>query len=130
MSDLISREFLQTAIHNFFNGLNHTPTEEDIQRYIEVAPSADIMECARSLKEHCNEHLRKPHTLCDDCPMFEGVCRRFNVVPRWWDLPEGEKKSPIFIDSAPLKDCKNTAESYGEICVRCNKCGRFGKEKE
>ena len=42
MSDLISREFLQTAIHNFFYGLNHTPTEEDIQRYIEVAPSVEI----------------------------------------------------------------------------------------
>lgn len=41
MGDLISREFLQTAIHNFFNGLNHTPTEEDIQRYIEVAPSVE-----------------------------------------------------------------------------------------
>lgn len=39
--DLISREFLQTAIHNFFNGLNHTPTEKDIQRYIEVAPSVE-----------------------------------------------------------------------------------------
>ena len=41
MSDLISREWLQTAIHNFFNGLNHTPTEEDIQRYIKVAPSVE-----------------------------------------------------------------------------------------
>ena len=39
--DLINREFLKTAIHNFFNGLNHTPTEEDIQRYIEVAPSVE-----------------------------------------------------------------------------------------
>ena len=42
MSDLISREFLQTAIHNFFKGLKHTPTEEDIQRYIEVAPPVEI----------------------------------------------------------------------------------------
>lgn len=25
-----------------------------------------------------------------------------------------------------LDDCQNLDESYGEICVRCNKCGRFG----
>ncbi len=32
-----------------------------------------------------------------------------------------------YTDSAPLKDCKNPSESYGEICVKCNKCGRFDK---
>ena len=24
-----------------------------------------------------------------------------------------------------IKDCMNLKDSYGEICVRCNKCGRF-----
>lgn len=38
--DVISRAWLKEAIHNFFNGLTHEVTEEDIQRYIEVAPSA------------------------------------------------------------------------------------------
>jgi len=28
-----------------------------------------------------------------------------------------------------LKDCKNEQESFGEICVRCNKCGRFNKDE-
>lgn len=37
--DAISRKWLKDAIHNFYKGLRHTPTEEDIQRYIEVAPS-------------------------------------------------------------------------------------------
>lgn len=27
-----------------------------------------------------------------------------------------------------LKNCKNPHESMGEICVLCNKCGRFNKE--
>ncbi len=38
-----------------------------------------------------------------------------------------EKEIPklYHIDTAVLKNCKNTAESYGEICVKCNKCGRF-----
>lgn len=39
--DLISREWLKTAIHNFYYGLKHTPTEEDIQAYIDVAPSVN-----------------------------------------------------------------------------------------
>ena len=34
---------------------------------------------------------------------------------------------------AALDECKNKSESYGEICVLCNKCGRFdvnNKESE
>lgn len=37
--DAISRAWLKEAIHNFYYGLKHTPTEEDIQAYIDVAPS-------------------------------------------------------------------------------------------
>lgn len=39
--DGISRKWIKEAIHNFYKGLNHIPTEEDIQRYIEVAPSVN-----------------------------------------------------------------------------------------
>ena len=91
MSDLISREAVINAIADtILNGesLGYVLAEEIVSEI----PSADVLECARALKEHCNEHLRKPYSLCDDCPMFERVCRRFNVVPRWWDLPEGEKE--------------------------------------
>ena len=35
----------------------------------------------------------------------------------------------IYISIGVTDDCKNLEESYGEICVRCNKCGRFDKEK-
>ena len=38
--DLISRAWLKEAIHNFFNGLNHKVTEEDIQAYVKATPSA------------------------------------------------------------------------------------------
>lgn len=39
-----------------------------------------------------------------------------------------EKETPeLFIDNAVSKNCKNLSESYGEICVKCNKCGRFDK---
>ena len=36
----------------------------------------------------------------------------------------------IFIDYAVTDDCKNPEESYGEICVQCNKCGRFDEPEE
>ncbi len=35
----------------------------------------------------------------------------------------------LHISIAVRDDCKNLAESYGEICVLCNKCGRFDKEE-
>ena len=34
----------------------------------------------------------------------------------------------IHITYSALDDCQNLESSYGEICVRCNKCGRFDKE--
>ena len=33
----------------------------------------------------------------------------------------------VHIDFGVSKDCVNT-DSYGEICVKCNCCGRFGEE--
>ena len=36
--------------------------------------------------------------------------------------------SEILVSVAVSDNCKNKAESYGEICVKCNKCGRFDKE--
>lgn len=43
-NDLISREDLKKAIHNFFYGLNHTVTEEDIQAYIDATPTVTVDE--------------------------------------------------------------------------------------
>lgn len=62
--DLISRKFLQTAIHNYFNGLNHAPTEEDIQRYIEVAPS---VESKGEWISHYDEEAKEGWYECSCC---------------------------------------------------------------
>lgn len=34
-------------------------------------------------------------------------------------------KMTLHIDYQALPNCKNPEESYGEICVKCNQCGRF-----
>lgn len=31
----------------------------------------------------------------------------------------------LFIDTGVTDNCQNLQQSYGEICVKCNKCGRF-----
>jgi hypothetical protein len=36
----------------------------------------------------------------------------------------------VFDDYLVLDDCQNIQESLGEICVQCNKCGRFNKKDE
>ena len=36
----------------------------------------------------------------------------------------------LHIDLGALEDCQNIEESIGEICVKCNKCGRFNLERE
>jgi len=33
----------------------------------------------------------------------------------------------MFVDYGIINKCKNLYESYGEICVHCNACGRFDK---
>ena len=35
----------------------------------------------------------------------------------------------VIIDYAASEDCVNP-DSYGMICVKCNKCGRFDKNEE
>ncbi len=36
----------------------------------------------------------------------------------------------VFADYGALEDCQNLESSYGEICVQCNKCGRFKEPTE
>ena len=36
----------------------------------------------------------------------------------------------IFMDYSPTEDCENFKETHGEICVKCNECGRFKKTND
>jgi hypothetical protein len=69
--DAISRKWLKTAIHNFYHGLKHTPTEEDIQAYIDVAPSEQPKYNTSEWCHDCKEYDQDKHC----CPRYNGVIR-------------------------------------------------------
>lgn len=58
---------------------------------------------------------------CKNCSHFDEQV--------YLDQEDKVETSPehLFIDISPMDECKNMMESYGEICVKCNKCGRFGR---
>lgn len=97
MSDLISKDevfdILRYLDVNFANSFDwHTLNE--VRKLVEELPSADIMECARAIKDYCDK------TRCEKCELAEHkvmndtdnyLCRVHYLRPECWDLPEGEK---------------------------------------
>ena len=73
-----------------------------------------------------------------DCTKDPNTCSHANPEPGNPECPEctltheecqeGLADSPgaIYVDFAPVDGCTNP-DTYGCICVKCNKCGRFGK---
>lgn len=69
-NDAISREWLKIAIHNFYYGLKHTPTEEDIQVYIDAAPLVipqPKMGCEGCICEKTGNNSTYPCSHCSRC---------------------------------------------------------------
>lgn len=70
--DAISREWLKIAIHNFYYRLKHTPTEEDIQAYIDAAPSVTPQTkvgCESCIYEKTGTNSTYPCSHCSRCYM-------------------------------------------------------------
>lgn len=85
--DLISRAWLKEAIHNFFNGLTHEVTEEDIQRYIDVAPSAfEGMTCGEIIEAlFQTEGIYKDDDFVEF--VFKGETHTSYFTRDFWDSP-------------------------------------------
>jgi hypothetical protein len=71
--DAISRTFLKEAFHNFFQGLKHSVTEEDVQAYIDAAPSVKPVACIarvefdeEKMKEIAEEAAERIVEECED----------------------------------------------------------------
>ena len=94
--DAISRDWLKTAIHNFYYGLKHTPSEEDIQAYIDAAPFV----------------TQKP-TEGDDTVsrgVFEQVMRERDIaIEQLHELGYelGQKVEPLEVEAAKLQQAYN-----------------------
>ena len=93
MSDLISRE--EALSHPFANGkydkenvnLDYILGFESYKEWLETLPIVDIMECARAIKDYCNQFSK-----CEDCGCLNKNYCAFYTCPDEWNLPEGEKK--------------------------------------
>lgn len=87
MSDLISREAVLAIAKDSCLDLDNWVETKIFCKEIEELPSADIMECARKIKEYCEGFLD-----CEGCRFDNGTFRcEFHACPCDWDLPEGEK---------------------------------------
>lgn len=99
MSDLISKEELyKRTVNKNSVWLSITNSEgKNLKEITEEIPPADIMECARAIKEYCKSKPDNVFLACTKCPFFDGfeknemtVCKLFGR-PDEWDLPEGEE---------------------------------------
>ena len=86
MSDLISRQAVINAIANTCFWLSADNWEE-LTKCINSIPSTDIMECAREIKDYCNQFSK-----CEDCGCLNKNYCAFYTCPDEWNLPEGEKE--------------------------------------
>ena len=77
--DTISRKWLKNAIHNFYKGLVHTPTEEEIQKIqeLEQAQLEKAYEIGKAEQQKTG-HWKKSH---DD-------------IMQWWACSECGKPCP------------------------------------
>lgn len=102
--DLISRKFLQTAIHNFFNGLNHAPTEEDIQRYIEVAPSV----------ENKGEWIPVSERLPEGRTTVLACDRMHDIFVAWFEDNNWTSSDKVFVKGCPILAWQPIPKPYKE----------------
>ena len=101
----VSRDWLKIAIHNFYQGLKHIPTEEDIQAYIDVAPSvtpqSKWVACSERLPKNdevvlgtnSSNDLFKTYTWddCGEIKWYADGCLDVPVIA-WMPLPEPYKE--------------------------------------
>ena len=65
---------------------------------------------------------------CEKCTHYKAYKTKSGTWAKacesWECVPEIKKPKFAHISLAVIDGCKNP-DSYGEICVRCNECGRF-----
>lgn len=80
---------------------------------------------AKELPFLCYRELPKPPEYDPDLdPMADDTPAEAIDMPEAEDVENVTASGAVFRDSVPLDNCVNE-DSMGEVCVRCNQCGRF-----
>ena len=119
--DCISRKWLKNAIHNFYKGIVHTPTEEDIQAYIDVAPSvkpqyteAEI----QKMQEIEQAQLEKAYELGKAEQQKTGHWEKVNTAREYNS------------DAYECSECKYIIWTYKDADRKWNYCPKCGAKME
>ena len=124
--DAISREWLKTAIHNFYYGLKHTPTEEDIQAFIDAAPSISYSEKSN----RCEDAISRQAAIeCCRNEWEEEAAERIKQLP---PVSVAEKVGTWkhFAWSDDCSECGWSTGKYGSPTKYCPNCGaKMGFER-
>ena len=120
--DSISREWLKNAIHNFYHGLKHTPTEEDIQAYIDAAPPVNLTKTgwipvSERVPEDSGEYLVT--VIDEDVETYKHTGIAWYAHPKDYDVKEGDWRE-LMIDEKviawmPLPKPYEPQESEGTV---------------
>lgn len=86
-SDLISRKEAIEATWEEPSYTDPLNVLTEVRDRVKAIPSADIMECAKAIKEYCNQFSK-----CEDCGCLNKNYCAFYTCPDEWNLPEGEKE--------------------------------------
>ena len=130
MSDYISREDALSVFGDIH------PLDYSANAYkarIEKIQSADVRENIHGEWIHYNDefysHDRFTPVLRHivECSVCHHKIADFHGLMYFCTNCGADMRGELFIDNVVSKNCKNLSESYGEICVKCNKCGRFDK---
>ena len=60
----------------------------------------------------------------DSAKITQVIDKIKNWSLKWIVYERSKKTRNMFIDFSPVPECRNK-DSYGTICTRCNRCGRF-----
>ena len=94
--DLISRQAVLDIWHTRYSDIRVENEEIQYKKIAFELPSADIMECARAIKEYCEKYDEH----CVGCPFNSAKPTLWcalggSSLPHEWDLPEGEKGGDV-----------------------------------
>lgn len=90
--EYIKKEEFKSAIHNYFIGLNHNVTEEDIQAYIDALALYSFPDREKGEWEYTGDYLTEGMLKCSKCGKEVDVSEwDFHFCPNCGRIMRGDK---------------------------------------